>query len=558
VTAAFGPIAAAAILLAAGLAAHAALAVRPSDGRRAALGLAGGALAMAAAVVGAAALADQVGPAALVAALVPLLGLPALFPERGRAGEGSTVPIVTAALAAVLGGALPLVADLQVASPDPALARVALALVVLHVCLVGAIVPAHLWSLGLASRVSSSSLAALLGLGDLAALATLDAALSAYPWLLGVVGARPLLATVGAVGLGLSLIGLLGERRPVRAVLLIGQLPAAAAWLVLASGAAGGQDAAIALLLGRALGLATALLALDALARMPARSWRTPHRARLLGPAQLALWIGVGGLLGLPPTAGFLAGRAALETLAPERPDLALALLLATGLALVGARSLALALLLAPAEASPAGAGPAEARTSELPRGEASPTGAAPGETPTAAHSPVEMRAAALPPAEEPAADAVPVETPTADLSPAGASPAGVTSAEMSAADLESADLAAAGAQAADEAGAGTEAADEAIAGARDATTEEALAGAEDATAEEATGAAEESTADAEAADGPTAGGESLEGPAAGPASAGWRPALVPLGLGVASLILGLAGGPLLAALRAAAGRLGG
>src|SRR5207248_825721 len=160
----------------------------PPRGRAAALWLAVGALAMAVAVLVAAALAGQPGAAAIVAALVPLLGLPALFPGRPPPGRGASAPIVTAALAAAVGGALPL-------------------------------------------------------------------------------------------------IGLLGEPRPVRAVLLVGQVPAAAAWLALASGASGGPAAAVALLLGRALGLTLALLALDALERLPALSWRTPHRRRLLAPA---------------------------------------------------------------------------------------------------------------------------------------------------------------------------------------------------------------------------------------------------------------------------------
>ncbi|HEY3109779.1 MAG TPA: hypothetical protein VGL23_13550 [Chloroflexota bacterium] len=349
-----------ALLLALAIVAHAWLAVRGGGGppaSTAALGLALGGLAMAGATLIAAALASQPGPAAIVAALVPLAGLPALFPERSAAGPGASAPIVTAALAAAVGGALPLIADIQAALPDPTVARVALALLVLHVGLIGAIVPAHLWSLGLAERVPTASLAALLGLGDLAALATLVAALESYPWLLGVVGARPLLAAVGAAGLALPLIGLLGEARPVRAVLLLGQLPAAAAWLALASGASGGPAAAIALLLCRALGLTTALLALDALERLPALSWRAPHRRRLLGGAQVALWIGLANLIGLPPTAGYLAARSAVAALAPERPDLALTLLAAMGVAVIGARRVPLALLIAPAEQPATGAG---------------------------------------------------------------------------------------------------------------------------------------------------------------------------------------------------------
>src|SRR5262249_39685488 len=105
-------------------------------------------LAMAAAALLAVGLASQPGAAAILAALVPLAGLPALCPERSLAERGASGPIVIAALAAAVGGALPVMAAVHLTVlPDPALARAALALLVLHVCLVGAIAPGHLWSL---------------------------------------------------------------------------------------------------------------------------------------------------------------------------------------------------------------------------------------------------------------------------------------------------------------------------------------------------------------------------------------------------------------------------
>src|SRR5207245_546067 len=119
----------------------------------------------------------------------------------------------------------------------------------------------------------------------------------------------------------------------------------------------------------RSLRLTTALLSLDALERLPALSWRASHRRRLLGGAQVALWIGLANLIGLPPTAGYLAARSALAALAPERPDLALTLLVAMAVAVIGARRVPLALLIAPAEQPAANASAGWWRPASRPAG---------------------------------------------------------------------------------------------------------------------------------------------------------------------------------------------
>lgn len=288
-------------------------------------------------------LAAQPGPAAVAAALIPLAALPAFDSARERL----TPAIATAALAAALGGAMPLIATYQAASPDPAIGRVGLVAVLLHVALVAGVLPGHLWTLGLARHAATPALAAAIGFGTLAAQASVGASLSAYPWLLAVAGARPLVVAICVAALTVASLGLLGELDSARSVLLLGQLPAVAAWLVLAAG--GAEELAATLLFDRAFAVAAALLAVDALARSPIAR-RAPRRQRLLRPTVLALAVAIASLIGLPPTTGFAARWPALQHLAIERPDLVAVLLAAAAVSIVGARRIAIGLVLAPIE----------------------------------------------------------------------------------------------------------------------------------------------------------------------------------------------------------------
>jgi hypothetical protein len=264
------------------------------------------------------------GPVPGAAGPVPgAAGAPALPPS------GSTAPLLVAAAGAVSALAFALVASAYAVEPQPELARVGLALALVHAGLLGALPPWHLWALGMARRGPPAGLALAVGIGGLAGLALLGRALEAYPWLLGVVGTRSLALGIGLLGLFVGGLALLAEERPARLALQLAAIASGVSLMTLATDPLGWSGAVGPALVDRAFALGLALIGADALARWPAEA-RTPPARRLLRPAALPLWVGLAGLAGLPPTGGFAARWLELSALAAERPDL-------VGLALLGA-----------------------------------------------------------------------------------------------------------------------------------------------------------------------------------------------------------------------------
>jgi hypothetical protein len=211
-----------------------------------------------------------------------------------------------------------------------------------HGGLLGALAPAHLWALGYLGRreagaavSAATALAAALGLGSLASLGSLVGAAARHEWLLAVAGARPLAVGVALVGVVAAGAALLAEERVGRLVLLVGALGGALALLVLASADAPAIPAAQALLADRALALALALIGVDALRRArPARGATTGQRLRR--PDVLPLWVGLWGLIGLPPLGAYAARLLGWGAVAGDRPELAVVALAAGVVGLVG------------------------------------------------------------------------------------------------------------------------------------------------------------------------------------------------------------------------------
>jgi hypothetical protein len=259
-------------------------------------------------------------------------------------GPAASTPLLVAAASAVAALAFGLVASVYALEPRPELARVGLGLALLHAGLLGVMPPWHLWALGLARRAPTLGLALAAGLGGLAGLALLGRGLETHPWLLGVVGARPLALGIGLLGLLIAAIAALAEERPARLALQLAGLGAGVGLITLATDPFAWGDAVAPALVDRALALGLALIGADAVARWPSRA-TLPPAARLLRPAALPLWVGLVGLAGLPPTGGFAARWLELSALWAERPDLVGLSLLGAALGLFGLKRAGDALL---------------------------------------------------------------------------------------------------------------------------------------------------------------------------------------------------------------------
>ncbi|HEV8634187.1 MAG TPA: hypothetical protein VG370_08110 [Chloroflexota bacterium] len=303
--------------------------------------------------------APEPGSAGVIAAGVPLTALagcagrsaadPPGRPLRGAAEppphdaagrppidvQAPAAPLLVAAASAVSAVTLALVASSYAIEPEPGLARVGLALALVHAGLLGAFPPWHLWALGLARRGATAGLAVAAGIGGLAGLSLLGGAVEAHPWLLGVVGTRSLALGIGLLGLFVGALSALAEERPARLALQLGAVASGVSLIALASDPLGWTGAAGAALVDRAFALGLALVGADALARWPADR-RTPPARRLLRPAALPLWVGLAGLAGLPPTGGFVARWLELAAVGAERPDLVGLALLGGALGLLG------------------------------------------------------------------------------------------------------------------------------------------------------------------------------------------------------------------------------
>jgi hypothetical protein len=271
------------------------------------------------------------GAAGVVAAGLPLVALVAA--PRGPRAPQPLLLVAAAGAAAAL--AFALAASVYGREPRAELARAALALVLVHAGLIAALPPWHLWALGLARRWPALGLVPAVALGGLAGLALLDRALEAHPWLLGVVGARPLALGIGLVGLVVGALSLLAEERPARLALQLGAIASGVALMTLATDPLAWGDRVGPAMVDRALALGLALIGADAAARWPADPGGSPP-GQLLRPATLPLWVGLAGLAGLPPTGGFAARWLELSALWPERPELLGLALLGGGLGLLG------------------------------------------------------------------------------------------------------------------------------------------------------------------------------------------------------------------------------
>jgi hypothetical protein len=282
---------------------------------------------------------------------------------RPRAVEmdGAAAPILVAAAGSVSAVALALVASAYAVEPQPGLARVGLALALVHAGLLGVLPPWHLWALGLARRAPAAGLAVASAVGGLAGLALLGRAVETQPWLLGVVGTRPLVLGVGLVGVFVGGLTALAEERLVRLSLQLAAVAAGIALIALASDPTAWGEAVGPALVDRAFALGLALLGADAVARWPAGRATSPS-ARLLRPATLPLWVGLAGLAGLPPTVGFAARWLELGAVASGRADtlgpLVLALLGAV-LGLLALKRAGGALMAEPVDRPESGAPPA-------------------------------------------------------------------------------------------------------------------------------------------------------------------------------------------------------
>jgi hypothetical protein len=98
--------------------------------------------------------------------------------------------------------------------------------------------------------------------------------------------------------------------------------------------------AAQGLLADRALALALALVGVDALSRARPRRGATTA-GRLRRPELLPLWVGLGGLIGLPPFGAYAARLHGWTAVAGDRPELAGIALAAGVLGLVGLKRVA-------------------------------------------------------------------------------------------------------------------------------------------------------------------------------------------------------------------------
>src|SRR5262249_7968699 len=128
-------------------------------------------------------------------------------------------PLLVAAASAVSALTFALVGSAYAVGPQPELARVALALALVHAGLLGAAPPWHLWALGLAQPGPTLALAMAVAIGGLAGLALLGRALETQSWLLGVVGTRQLALGVGLLGLFVGALAVVAEERPARLAL---------------------------------------------------------------------------------------------------------------------------------------------------------------------------------------------------------------------------------------------------------------------------------------------------------------------------------------------------
>jgi hypothetical protein len=337
------PVAVAAAVLGLGLAAHARW-----MGLAGSAGPAWGALAAALPAVLALS-AGSPAVAGVLAAAVPV----ALVLGRAAAGDppaaGTSALLLVGAAAGISASALGLVELYQASATQPGLARVGLALALLHAGLLGAIAPAHLWALGVwghrdgesAERLPAASmLAAGLGLGSLAALGAVGGAAVQHEWLLAVAGARPLVVGVALLGMVAAGVAILAEERIGRLVVQVGALAGGLALMVLASAEAPAVPAAQALLADRALALALALAGVDALARARIGRGATTGE-RLCRPDLLPLWVGLCGLIGLPPVGAYAARLHGLAAVAADRPELVAVALAAGVLGLVGMKRVA-------------------------------------------------------------------------------------------------------------------------------------------------------------------------------------------------------------------------
>lgn len=292
----------------------------------------------------------DLGALAIMVGLVPLVLVDVRAPTADRPdADGALFAIV--ALAVAFGSLLPVAAQYLELTHEPAVARIALAGVLLHVSLVSGFGPGQLWVLGQSIDERRHLLAGVLGVGAIGSLGVLLTALGVLPFLTAIVGSRDLLLAFGLAVLGLGVVTCLGETRPRR---LAVQVAAVTAGLSILALSAESPDASFAAALGlaaRALALATALLAAAEIELAVPR--RAGRRETLLGGTRLPYWIAVATLAGLPPTVGFAVAWTQLAALTTSRPRVALAVLVAIALVALASRRVATAMAIARYQSEP-------------------------------------------------------------------------------------------------------------------------------------------------------------------------------------------------------------
>ena len=307
------------------------------------------ALTMASLIIVGASARDESNLAPIVMPLVLLLGLPVVASSHGGESRRHMLILVMAsAFALVCGGASAVLAESQILTRDPALVRIALVLLLIHVGLISAAIPGHLWAHGLSESARSTGMALLLGMGGLAGTMSFISMVEHYPWLLRVAGTRAVLIEFGIVSLLIALVNLIGERRPARWVISASMMSAGIVWLTLASGAQNSISIGIIGLIDRSIGIAVALLGLDALTSTISNGRLPGLSRRLIGNGGLAFWIGVATLIGIPITTGSAARWLEIAALSGDRAPLAIIVIVAMAIAIGAVARPAISLMVSP------------------------------------------------------------------------------------------------------------------------------------------------------------------------------------------------------------------